>query len=232
MPTVKVRKGTIDDVKDCARIVVEAYSTLDSNSLLFPNESKSREKLIQSRINQFSTHLQQQHSQDVTQYRVAYIEGENGDGGGESTAALLRWSLQTVEDIKEHDSDTIIDAVVADKLALLGPDYVNVDLFRTFRLSRERKHKQYFEGKGPHIFIHTLAVSPNYQRMGCGSKLMENTIKEADQLGLTCYLEASHEGKPLYLRYGFQEVEKLLIQSSNKEQKFVLTLMIRPAKKE
>lgn len=228
MPTIKVRPASIDDVKDCAQIVVEAYSTLDSNALMFPNESESRDKLIKGRIDQFTAHFQQSAAglQDITQYRVAYIEEENGD---ESLAALLRWSMSTVEDTKEHDSDTAIDAVVADKLTLLGPDYVNVDLFRTFRLSRKRKHTEIFQGKGQHIFIHTCAVSPKYQRMGCGKALMENMIKEADIVGLPCYLEASHEGKPLYLKYGFEEIEKMVVQSPKSDEKFILTLMIRPA---
>ncbi|PWN31542.1 uncharacterized protein FA14DRAFT_192640 [Meira miltonrushii] len=231
MPTIKVRSAGIDDVNECAQIVVEAYSTLESNDLMFPNESKSRNKLIQGRIDQFTPHLLQEPSDPhhVTQYRVACFEEESG---AERTAALLRWSISTVEDSVSNDSDTIVDAAVADKLALLGPEYVNVDIFRAFRLAREQKHIQWFQGKGQHIFIHTLAVSPNCQRMGCGAALMKCMTKEADELGLMCYLEASDEGKPLYLKNGFEEVEKMFVQSPTDGQSFTLTLMIRPAKKQ
>lgn len=228
MPTIKVRPARLNDVEECARIVVEAYSTLESNDLMFPNETESRNKLIQVRIDQFTEHLQQVPSiQNVTQYRVAYFENENG---AESIAALLRWSISTVDDTKGLDSDTIVDAAVADKLALLGPNHINVGLVRAFRVSRERKHNQLFQGKGQHIFIHTLAVSPNHQKMGCGTKLMESVIEETDRLGLMCFLEASDEGKPLYLKCGFEEVEKMVVQSN--DQSFALTLMIRPAKKQ
>lgn len=250
---IKVRPAKIEDVEACAEIVVEAYSTITSNALMFPNERESRSKLIQGRVDQFSAHLHQKDAQftsteklkdsikqdktttnHVTQYRVAYLEEEDTNVKQPITA-LLRWSFSLVEkgtDTTEHDSDTIVDGAVAEKVALLGPDHVNVELFRTFRRSRERKHRQWFQEKGQHIFIHTLAVSPKFQRKGFGAKLMENMIREADEVGLTCYLEASDEGKPLYLRYGFKEVEKLIVQASDDDQKkFALTLMIRHANK-
>jgi N-acetylglutamate synthase-like GNAT family acetyltransferase len=55
-------------------------------------------------------------------------------------------------------------------------------------------------------------VSPKWQRRGIGKMLLENGLKEADELGLQSVLGASKSGKGLYKKYGFVEFEIMEIK--------------------
>ena len=50
-----------------------------------------------------------------------------------------------------------------------------------------------------------MVVSSKYQRMGIGTKLLEEGLHQADLLGLQSVLGASPEGEGLYTRFGFKE---------------------------
>lgn len=54
---------------------------------------------------------------------------------------------------------------------------------------------------------------------------------EADRLALPCYLEASEEGKPLYVKHGWQEVGRLEVDLSKwgGPTNVVAPFMLRPA---
>lgn len=60
---------------------------------------------------------------------------------------------------------------------------------------------------GSYAKLSTIAINPSHQRRGIGSQLLEEGLKEIDQLGLPCVLGASPEGETLYRRYGWEEVE-------------------------
>lgn len=57
------------------------------------------------------------------------------------------------------------------------------------------------------LFI--LVVSPECQRQGIGTILLEDGLKEADELGLQCVLGASPEGLGLYKKHGFSEFKNM-----------------------
>ena len=52
-----------------------------------------------------------------------------------------------------------------------------------------------------------LIVSPKCQRMGIGTKLLEEGLQEVDEAGLPAVLGASPYGEGLYKKFGFQEFE-------------------------
>jgi GNAT superfamily N-acetyltransferase len=51
-----------------------------------------------------------------------------------------------------------------------------------------------------------IGCSPNRQRSGAGSALLEWGVNLADSLGLPCRLEASPVGYGLYRKFGFEDV--------------------------
>lgn len=61
------------------------------------------------------------------------------------------------------------------------------------------------------IELNDLYVDPAYQRQGIGTKLLEEGLKDVDERGLQCVLGSSKEGKGVYKRFGFVEVETMVI---------------------
>lgn len=56
-----------------------------------------------------------------------------------------------------------------------------------------------------------LATVPSHQGRGVGSALLRWGIEKADELQTRIYLEATSEGLPVYLKYGWEPVEKIVL---------------------
>jgi len=54
-----------------------------------------------------------------------------------------------------------------------------------------------------------IAISPDYQRRGIGSKLVSYGVTKADEAGIPIFLTASPLGAKLYPKFGFLELERL-----------------------
>ena len=55
--------------------------------------------------------------------------------------------------------------------------------------------------------LSVLVVSPKCQRMGIGTKLLEEGLREVDDAGWQAVLGASPDGEGLYKKFGFQEFD-------------------------
>lgn len=56
-----------------------------------------------------------------------------------------------------------------------------------------------------------LHTDPAHQRRGAGGMCLQWGTAQADRLGLPSYLEASAEGRPLYEKFGFKEVDRIVV---------------------
>jgi GNAT superfamily N-acetyltransferase len=69
------------------------------------------------------------------------------------------------------------------------------------RVRMEGRHPR----KPPHWYLAIMAVAPEHQGRGLGSKLMHPAIETLDAEGIPAYLEASTErSRALYERHGFE----------------------------
>ena len=57
---------------------------------------------------------------------------------------------------------------------------------------------------GPYLFFHIIATSPAYFRTGAARAVLQHGIAQADAAGLDCYLDASPDGYPVYVKQGFE----------------------------
>lgn len=59
----------------------------------------------------------------------------------------------------------------------------------------------------PAWFLSTIVVASEYQRMGVGGALMQFGVDKADEEGWAGCLNATAEGKKLYEKFGFSDVD-------------------------
>lgn len=81
--------------------------------------------------------------------------------------------------------------------------------------------------------LETLSISVNHQRMGVGSKLMDEWLKTVDADGRAMYILSSKKGKGLYEKLGAKQVDVLEIglKDFGVEEPYRLFNMVREGKK-
>jgi N-acetylglutamate synthase-like GNAT family acetyltransferase len=67
------------------------------------------------------------------------------------------------------------------------------------------------------VELAVLVTSPQFQRRGVGTKLLEYGLREADAAGVQTVLVASQAGEPLYKSQGFVEYEVISLTLSEYE---------------
>ncbi|KAH8428432.1 GNAT family N-acetyltransferase [Aspergillus melleus] len=61
------------------------------------------------------------------------------------------------------------------------------------------------------LMLDFLATHPSSQGKGIGTKLLQWGMERADERDARIYLEATMDGYPLYVKHGWREVEKLVL---------------------
>jgi len=59
----------------------------------------------------------------------------------------------------------------------------------------------------PHWYLEIISTRREYQGKGAGSLLLDWGVQKADDDAVECYLDSTPEGKGLYLKFGFEEIE-------------------------
>lgn len=57
------------------------------------------------------------------------------------------------------------------------------------------------------IVLALLATAAQHRRRGAGGLLLQWGIDLSEATGLPCYLQASEQGRRLYLHHGFQDID-------------------------
>ena len=74
----------------------------------------------------------------------------------------------------------------------------------------ERKHKELAPHK--HWYLAVLAVDPQHQGKGYGSKLLNEMLSNIDEEGLPCYVETEGEkNASMYQHFGFEVVDEFVV---------------------
>lgn len=81
-------------------------------------------------------------------------------------------------------------------------------------------------GDEPHWQIGPIVTRQEFQRQRVGAALMQWGVEKADEDGWMAYVTGSPDGKRLYERFGFQVVERTVIEDLDVEQFY----MKRPAR--
>jgi GNAT superfamily N-acetyltransferase len=78
------------------------------------------------------------------------------------------------------------------------------------------------------LVLELLCVLPEYQKIGIGGAFLRWGIEKADASNARIYLEATMEGVPTYLRYGWKIVDEIQLDYTESggegSQKFALMI--------
>jgi ribosomal protein S18 acetylase RimI-like enzyme len=124
-------------------------------------------------------------------YKYGRVDVVDRPGGGLAAAAV--WFDYTQESPDPEDYDTRL-------LALAGP-YIDRFLALDELFAKHHPHDE-------HWHLAFLAVHPQEQDHGLGSRLMSRTHDELDRDGTSAYLEATNQNNVrLYRRHGYVDME-------------------------
>ncbi|KAL6240438.1 hypothetical protein RBB50_012639 [Rhinocladiella similis] len=110
-----------------------------------------------------------------------------------------------------------------------GPMYPsggNVQVSETFFSQLRNKKMEIMKGR-EYWYLNLLCCRPSHQGRGIGRLLMQYGVDLADKEGKEVYVEASPPGVPVYKKFGFKAVDKVVMFDG----RFTELLMLRDAKK-
>lgn len=113
--------------------------------------------------------------------------------------AVAKWQFFLVEQTLDQLNKT---------LKIAGPGDEDYNALHAPVINYIKGSRREFMDIQPYIYLSILTTDPDHHRKGAGRALVEWGTKQADELGIPTYLEASIEGHPLYERCGFQVVRE------------------------
>lgn len=180
-PYLKLRKGLPSDVPTMVDIFLDAFSGNTVGRTFFPRHAPSTQhfwtRTLTEEIHDPNAHFLI--VSDASARPVAFAKW---------VAPLPRGTLvppMPAESEWPVDGDPKLAAVFFQKLANMHDD-IMVDR--------------------PHWYLEIMVTRGADQGRGAGGLMMAWGVKKADEDGVEAYLDATPEGKPLYEKFGFQNV--------------------------
>ena len=198
------RHGAPEDVPGFVEIVVPAFSTNPIHSRVFPEGDIT--------LDFWTSSL----AEEIQDPKARFIVIEDVDTNTPTLVAFAKWNV-------------VPEGVLPDEPPppdSFWPKEGDVELGIQFFGDLLRMH-QGFMTTEPHWYLELIATRSKYQGKGAASKLVQWGTDEADKAGQKCYLDATPDGRGLYIKYGFSEVHRLSYLDKTYEQ----CAMIREAKK-
>ncbi|KAK1246094.1 hypothetical protein MKX07_005163 [Trichoderma sp. CBMAI-0711] len=191
MPLVVV-PATEADLPRSFAIERRAYGPNKTTPILFPGEGLS----LEDRVAQMSARKRD----DPACQWIKVVDVDLEAKGEESMIAFSQWFVYS-------------DGVKPSLPKRSWGAGTNPEACDAFFAEMDRRWWDRFEGKS-HLYLKLLHTDPDHQRRGAGSLCLQWGTAEADRLGLVSYLEASEEGRPLYEKFGFKEVGRVVVDLS------------------
>ncbi|KAH7312164.1 putative GNAT family acetyltransferase [Stachybotrys elegans] len=215
---LQVRPADARDAQRAAAIESAAYGPSPISHVLFPGSQTSDEADADAAPSDRPSQLVHDLAQDSTCRWVKVVDTDLEAQGHDGMVAFSMWYV--------YESPRAEGFKLSSKRGP-GSNEEACELF--FGAMVRRKHERL--GSQPHAYLKLLHTDPAHQRRGAGSMLLRWGAGEADRLGIPSYLEASPEGRPLYQKHGFVEVDMLDVDFSRwgGPASFKAALMLRPA---
>ncbi|KAH2927247.1 hypothetical protein KXW73_008785 [Aspergillus fumigatus] len=119
---------------------------------------------------------------------------------------IVAWSWWSIyPDAEAHASAA---EVARERWTTPPPTSLCPRLYLDFQDMKARMREKWIGGRAATI-LQVLAVHPDYQGRGIGTRLLMVGVEEVRRLGLPAWLEASEAGYSVYRRCGFHDAERM-----------------------
>lgn len=178
-----------DDFPNMVKVEEQAFTSSPLMTLMFPPSPKPNRAPSELNIRNH----QKAWSTDPT---VRYLKATLSDG---KIVGMAKWNFFLDPTVPQHPWQMEL------------PPNTNQELCEHYFGSLDKARNEAMAGK-KHILMAILCVSPEYQRMGIGGKLLEWGLQQADREGVECWIDSSPFGLGLYKKFGWKEVGYLDIE--------------------
>jgi ribosomal protein S18 acetylase RimI-like enzyme len=177
----EIRPARDEEIPAVGHLISHSFFDLDANAYLVP-PLDDRLKVMADFFTLLTEHAQKYGRVDVV---------DMADGSGLAATAVWFDYTREAPDPEAYD----------ERLRELAGDYI--DRFVALDLLFAKHHPH-----DPHWHLAFLAVHPDHQEHGLGSKLMARTHDELDKAGVAAYLEATNANNVrLYHRVGYADMD-------------------------
>lgn len=224
------------EIESMASITYAAFHTSDPanmSSRFFPHNTA--EEIHSWRVKKLTASFRDKHSR--------YVKVTDSTDG--RIVSYARWGLPRHPPATTEASNKELAQV--DEAAL--PDGANARLMKAFDSAMHENREKYMDKERDYsenqmepkgllthqaksgAVLRAIATHPDYQHRGCASMLIQWGLGLADRENARVYLEATPAGKGLYRRFGWEQIDEIVIhlEEYGEEGVQVTAVMMRPA---
>jgi GNAT superfamily N-acetyltransferase len=140
------------------------------------------------------------------------------------TAILTEFRLKLLHDVRGKDDDETTAQIRQNNMEYFPRAIASGQYFGWFArvdgavagaggFAIREQPPSYKYTNGKLAYVMNMYTLPQYRGMGIASALMERILEAAQQLGIQkIELHATHEGEPIYRKYGFAEPKSIVLE--------------------
>lgn len=123
----------------------------------------------------------------------------------ERLVAMGKWTRPYTPE--EKMASEFVDLVRSDEL----PKECNREVIRAMG-EKMGDLKREIMGDRPCYYLNVLATHPDHGGRGCAGRLIKWGMQKAEEEGVECYVEAQDSSRPIFVKYGWEEVKALVVK--------------------
>lgn len=180
--TFRLRPGVPSDIESMCDIFLDAFSGNAVGRTLFPRSSPSARKFWMDAL-----------ADEIHDANARFLVVEDLSRTHATLVGFAKWKAPSTS--QAHPSAPLPDN---------WPEDGDPALARVFFRKLADEHMKIM-GERPHWYLEMIATRSQFQGRGAGSMMVQWGVDRADEDQVECYLDATPEGKPLYVKFGFQD---------------------------
>ncbi|KAL1843826.1 hypothetical protein VTJ49DRAFT_7177 [Mycothermus thermophilus] len=211
-PRIRIREATQADADTIAAIHFGAFEDSIMDQLMFPGgpSADAKQKFAARIFPRPVTDGEAPPKSQTFVYVAKLLPNDESAGTSGEVVAFAKWRLQAEPLPEEEWKKDQFECTTE----VFG-EGCDITVINAFIGEMTRMSQRLAKGEAA-LYLGILACTPSRQRLGAGSALMKWGVDLADRLGLPAWVEASPIGYGLYRKFGYQDVDVLDLNITEK----------------